>query len=553
MHLRLISPVLMLCLALAAPAEAKSKRSWPAASAPAPAVPLAPPANDNCAGAILIGCGNILLSGNTGEAANDYSFADTVLSCTGYASYGRDVVYKFNVGAGDSLWLDYRNVADGSIYLVTDCNNVDGTCVIGADQSDEPNAVESIRYRFQNAGIYYLILDSYGLNTSGPWTANGQLVCGPQTPPSNDLCENATPLPCGTFNLNGSTQYATNNYGPTIFSCTGYPAEGKEVAYRMNITAGDSLWVNYTSSANGSVYIVSDCDDVYNTCVWGEDQNVEGQVEELRYRFAFSGVYYLVFDSRNAGSGTWNANGALVCVNPPPPNNRCEDSAPVGCGEFSWSGTTAFATNDYFFPVDSSCTGYPADGRDIAYRFDALQGDSLRVTYRSVSQDGTLYIVTDCSNLYGSCLVGRDLTVTSEFETLSVIFPTTGTYYLILDSVDPNTFSTWTATGRFGCRLADVGAGGGTALSISSASPNPFSGRTRLSFQAPVRGRATLRIYDLQGRAMRTLLDGEVEAGHHHLMWDGRADDGHRLEAGVYFARLALGGQDAVRRMIFVR
>jgi hypothetical protein len=558
MRARQILPPMLLALLIAVTANAGPKSQVTPSSASNPARALAPPVNDQCSGAILLQCGNIVLSGNTTDANNDYAFVDTAGSCTGYATNGRDVVYKLNVGVGDSLWLDYQNRVDGSIYLVTNCSDIDHTCVAGSDDNSDPNTIESIRYRFTASGIYYLILDSYGINSGDLWTASGQLVCGPQTPPSNDLCENATVLPCGSFNLSGSTEFAHNNYNLGFPNpCTPKPSAGRDVVYKLYITAGDSLWCYYTNQQHdGSIYVVADCNNPAGSCIWGEDFNGVGDLEPFRYKFQFSGTYYLVLDAVEADSWSpWTAFGALVCANPPPENDHCAEAIEQPCNtNFNWSGSTHFANNDYFFGGSSACTGFPADGRDVAYKFAAHVGDTLTVNYRSISSDASMYLVTDCANVNPTCVAGVDNTYTGEYETLTYIFPSGGWYYLILDSVDFNSWSAWTAYGRFGCGLNAVDPSEpALSLALREISPNPSFGRTNIFYQLPTRGRATLRIFDLQGRVMRTLVDAEQPAGQQHVIWDGRDDHGQSLTAGIYFARLSSGAAGAVRRVIFVR
>ena len=560
MRFRMTRTVAALVALLTIPGFAEGKGSKPShESETGPGVPprvFAPPANDRCEGAILLGCGNILLSGNTDQATNDYTFVDTVQSCTGYSATGRDIVYKLNVGPGDSLWIDYQSRVDGSIYLVSACGNIDASCLAGADKTTEANAVEQLRYRFAAGGTYYLILDSYGLNSGGLWMAVGQLVCGSSTPPSNDLWEAAIPIPCGPFSLSGSTQFAHANYGPSSAgsSCTTHLADGADVVYRLNISAGDSIAVDYNNSTDGALYIVSDCSDVNGTCIAGADLTGAGQTETLRYKFSYSGVFYLVLDSRNAGStGTWTASGALICLKPPPANDRCEVANLAPCGNFSWSGNTVFANNDYSFGTGQSCTGFPADGRDIAYRFDVQAGYQLLVNYTAATTDGCMYLVTDCANVVGSCLVGVDVGVTGDMETLNYTFPLTGTYYLILDSVDFNTSSAWTCNGHLTCQVLGVDPAGTTLrFGLRDILPNPSHGLTHITYQLPVPGRTTLGIYDLQGRVVRILVDGQLGPGEHQAAWDGADGRGSRLGAGVYFARLSSSGRTAVRRMIFI-
>lgn len=556
---RLMLPLFLLtlaCVGSASAREAKHPVTLPQ-SRPSDPGTLAPPPNDQCAGAIVIPCGNILLSGNTALATNDYAFVDTVNSCTGYASYGRDVVYKLNVGVGDSLWINYTNRTDGSIYLVTNCSDIDHTCVAGADDFSNPNSTEQLKYKFTTSGIYYLILDSYGANTGDLWTASGQLVCGAQTPPSNDLCETAKPIVCGTFNYSGSTQFAHNYYyfhNPPYF-CTGNTANGNDVVYSLSVAAGDSLWVDYVNmNANGSMYLVSDCNAVDNTCLWGEDQNPgANQIEQLRYRFEYSGLYYLILDARESnGWGAWTASGALICQNPPPLNDRCDTATPLVCGEYS--GSTQYAVNNYYFGNNPSCTGFPVDGRDVVYSLHPSVGDTLQVSYRSINSDGAVFLVRNCADIANTCVMGVDETVTSEFENLTYVFPDTGAYYLILDSTDLESWSTWTMTAYYRCATLAVNPDGPAArLELREIAPNPARGKINLFYELPARANATLKVYDLQGRTMRTLVDGELDAGQHHLVWDGTDEHGQRLQAGVYFAKLMSGQGGVVRRVIFVK
>lgn len=557
MRIRFLTAILLALLpVLPSAALAKGAKRQPS-SAPSPFQTLAPPVNDQCPGAIPIPCGNINLAGNTGLANNDYTFVDTLNSCTGYAADGRDVVYLLNVGPGDSLWLNYQNRNDGSMYIVTDCGNIDGTCVVGVDNFTTTNAVEQLRYRFTTGGTYYLILDSYGVNTGDLWTASGQLVCGASSPPTNDLCQTALPLGCGSFEFSGSTELANDNVTtPAQFSCTGFQALGKDVVYRMTVTAGDSIWLNYTSSTNASVYIVNDCNDVWNTCIWGEDQNVDGQPEVLSHKFAFSGTYYLVLDSRAPGSfGTYLCWGELVCVNPPPANDRCDTAYPVSCGPINWGGNTMLAVDDLFFPDSvETCTGYPANGPEVVYRVNANAGDSLHLVFDMNDADASFYIVSDCSDVWTYCVYGMDEAVTGDAETIDYTFPAAGTYYLIFDSVDEIISSPWTAIGSLTCNFTDVpDVAPARVLGLRTTGPNPFRSMTTLAYSLPQRGRTTLSVFDLQGREVRRLVDSEIEAGDHSAVWDGHNDQGTRLGPGVYFAHLASGSGQVVRRMIFIR
>lgn len=86
-----------------------------------------------------------------------------------------------------------------------------------------------------------------------------------------------------------------------------------------------------------------------------------------------------------------------------------------------------------------------------------------------------------------------------------------------------------------------------------TASPNPFSGQTRLTF-ALGRGQSVqLAVYDLAGRRIRTLVNADLSAGPHSQRWDGRDDRGRPQPAGIYFTMLKTGDRKVVQRLTLVR
>jgi hypothetical protein len=89
--------------------------------------------------------------------------------------------------------------------------------------------------------------------------------------------------------------------------------------------------------------------------------------------------------------------------------------------------------------------------------------------------------------------------------------------------------------------------------SLRQNQPNPFFARTTIHFELARREPASLRVYDLSGRRVRTLAEGTLEAGVHQAIWNGRDDAGRALEAGLYFCRLDAGPVRESLRMVFVR
>lgn len=92
------------------------------------------------------------------------------------------------------------------------------------------------------------------------------------------------------------------------------------------------------------------------------------------------------------------------------------------------------------------------------------------------------------------------------------------------------------------------------ALELDPNAPNPFNPVTTLRFALPAdAGRVRLRVFDLKGRVVRTLVDGRLPPGRHEVQWRGRDEDGREMASGVYLYRLEAGGASALGRMTLVR
>jgi hypothetical protein len=80
--------------------------------------------------------------------------------------------------------------------------------------------------------------------------------------------------------------------------------------------------------------------------------------------------------------------------------------------------------------------------------------------------------------------------------------------------------------------------------------PNPFHHETVIAYSLAAAGPIKLTIFDIAGRAVRTLADGQQTAGRHSLVWDGRSDAGQMVSSGFYFCRLQADGEISQNKMI---
>lgn len=83
--------------------------------------------------------------------------------------------------------------------------------------------------------------------------------------------------------------------------------------------------------------------------------------------------------------------------------------------------------------------------------------------------------------------------------------------------------------------------------------PNPFSRSSVVRFALPASGDVKLRIFDVSGRLVRTLVDGSLDTGWHQRVWDGRDDEGGNATSGFDFSRLETAKGIVARKMILVR
>jgi hypothetical protein len=94
----------------------------------------------------------------------------------------------------------------------------------------------------------------------------------------------------------------------------------------------------------------------------------------------------------------------------------------------------------------------------------------------------------------------------------------------------------------------------GPALSLESA-PNPMGGSASfvLRSAASVKG-VSVSIYDVAGREVRRLVAGDIAAGVHQVVWDGRADDGRPVASGMYHCVAThAGGSSRTMRLVVLR
>jgi|GEM_PF-2248924 len=83
--------------------------------------------------------------------------------------------------------------------------------------------------------------------------------------------------------------------------------------------------------------------------------------------------------------------------------------------------------------------------------------------------------------------------------------------------------------------------------------PNPFNAGTEISYILPAASEVLIRIYDVSGRLVRTLVAGHRQAGQHVVHWDGRTETGQAAGSGLYFCSFEAQGHSQRMKMVLLR
>ena len=90
------------------------------------------------------------------------------------------------------------------------------------------------------------------------------------------------------------------------------------------------------------------------------------------------------------------------------------------------------------------------------------------------------------------------------------------------------------------------------AFDLRQNYPNPFNAETKVEFTLNKNSDVKLYLYDMIGRPVRTLLDGEMTAGTHTINWSALDSQGRLLPSGVYLIKLSVQDQFRVIKAVLL-
>ena len=84
-------------------------------------------------------------------------------------------------------------------------------------------------------------------------------------------------------------------------------------------------------------------------------------------------------------------------------------------------------------------------------------------------------------------------------------------------------------------------------------SPNPFNPSTAIKFYIPTISNVSIKIYDMLGKEVITLMNSQKDAGYHIVYWNGRDKYGSDVSSGVYLYKLTAGSFTQTKKMLMLK
>ncbi len=91
-------------------------------------------------------------------------------------------------------------------------------------------------------------------------------------------------------------------------------------------------------------------------------------------------------------------------------------------------------------------------------------------------------------------------------------------------------------------------------IALDAAYPNPFNPETTIPYRLAIDTQVDLRVYDILGKPVTTLVNGEKQsAGHYAVKWNGTNTTGNSMPSGVYFIRMQAEGKSFTHKVLLVK
>ncbi|HTX19250.1 MAG TPA: T9SS type A sorting domain-containing protein [Bacteroidota bacterium] len=339
----------------------------------------------------------------------------------------------------------------------------------------------------------------------------------------------------------------------------GSPANGM-----LSRASGDPDYFSFTAPVG---HLLIDATDSSNTtdlrltlfdgtgkALYDVDRNVN---ERLEYNVTTAGQYYIRVLGHKSGATYATGLYQLMPRIGTPTDGREPNDGPL-TGFFNLVTPAGFNYSDTLNTLDPG-VGVPGNDWDY-FSVIATTGQIIRPlvqtkTFKSTSTLNHFQVSVYRKNAFSSALATGSSTDGSDVS-LSYTVAVADTYYVLVTNTvgseaGPNArykLSIGSPTGV----LDDVSSLP-TEFALEQNYPNPFNPSTTIKFDLPKDAQVVLKVYDVLGREVRTLVNARVAAGYQQVVWDGRNELGGHVASGMYIYRITAGTFTSVKKMMMLK
>jgi hypothetical protein len=249
----------------------------------------------------------------------------------------------------------------------------------------------------------------------------------------------ADPIVISSLPFNATAQTNCGLLNDYAATCLGNYDGGEDIIYRLDLAVPTTIDIVMNPGTSGWTGILLDsaCPPNATTCI-ATNTGSSGTRSILGKSLA-AGTYYIMVDTWPTPTCIPAFSLDITAATPPPPpaaNDLCTGAIDIqDQGLSSWPVNLTNAGtyyNDYSLPTTGSCTGYSTPGPDALYKINLAAGEVLTVDENGTC-DVAVWIATDCGNLLGSCVAGKDAGTTGS-EVVTYTAAAAGTYFVVIDA-----------------------------------------------------------------------------------------------------------------------
>ncbi len=437
----------------------------------------------------------------TGSDTNGGSIASAEVKSATFGSLTDMDAWSFSATNGDrvlfSTVLTPAGSADTQIYLYPPGGGAAIVATSGDRADLQLNATGTWVVLVQDAGFDHT--GSYNLSllnvTAGPLTSGADTDGGAIASAEIKTGQMHQPGDFDAFTFTGSA--------------------GQRVVFAALATSGASF--------NTEIYLYPPGGGPAQTSTFSGDR--------LDAQLAASGTYTVVvqdFFMTNAG----NYTASLMNVSAGPYTSGTDaDGGPILGGDVKLAQITPLPDLD-------------------GWTFSAAAGDTAKIT--AVVTAGAMDTMV---RIYPPG--GGNAVIATSADNVNYAITTPGTYTIQLEDAGLDQTGSYTLTFQHVTTVtaAEEPEAAPVRFAFARPFPNPARNASALRFDLPAEhaGAATLEVFDVTGRRVRTLLDRVMPAGRHEVRWDLEDANGSRVASGTYFARLVTARTTEVQRVVVLK